>query len=399
MSTTKVIGLYLHIPFCQHKCSYCDFYSVVTLDEINRFVQALCREIQHWSERIEVRREVATIFWGGGTPTLLSPQHAEQIARTLYESFSIRPDVEWTIEANPGTVSLESLQCYRGLGINRISIGIQSFDEEELRFLERIHTAEEAEYAVTLARAAGFENINIDMMYGLPGQTLNRHRSNLERACALAPEHISAYSLVYEPGTPLYHRLLQGEVVPLHEEAEAELYDHTVELLATHGYEQYEVSNFAREGRQCRHNLLYWHRGEYLGFGPSAHSHWQNVRWSNIRSVKRYVAMLEQEELPVVCSETLSAEQQRDEEIFLGLRANGVRIADVERRYGISLLNGAIGQLVQEWISNELAIIDDGRLRLTKRGYAICDALTVSLLRAIDADTVQPTADFVDCGS
>lgn len=395
MSTNKVIGLYLHIPFCQHKCSYCDFYSVVTIGEIDRFVQALCCEIRRWSERIRDVCEVTTIFWGGGTPTLLSPWHADYIARTLYENFSIRPEVEWTIEANPGTVSLESLRCYRGFGINRISIGIQSFDEEELRFLERIHTVQESEYAVKLARAAGFENINVDMMYGLPGQTLNRHRYNLERACALAPEHISAYSLVYEPGTPLYQQLQRGMVIPLQEETEADYYEYTVELLTAHGFEQYEVSNFARPGRQCRHNLLYWHRGEYLGFGPSAHSHWQNVRWNNIRSVKGYIARLEQGELPVVCSETLSAEQQRDEEVLLGLRADGIVLAEFQRRYGISLLRGTAGQCAQEWVRNELAVIKDGRIRLTKRGYAVCDALTVALLRAIDAVSAQPVAPLI----
>jgi oxygen-independent coproporphyrinogen-3 oxidase len=376
------IGVYVHIPFCQHKCSYCDFYSVVSLDAMDRFVEALCHEIRLRSEYApEV--EVATMFWGGGTPSLLDPDQFERIVRQLDETFRFSSDLEWTIEANPGTVALDKLRAYRRLGVNRISFGVQSFDDGELRFLERIHSARDAERAVELARSAGFDNINVDIMYALPGQRTEAHRANIERACALQPEHISAYSLVYEPNTPLYHRMRRGEILPLADEQEAELYMLTAELLERHGYRQYEVSNFAQPGRECRHNLLYWHRGEYLGFGPSAHSHWRNVRWSNIRSVHRYVEAVTNGTFPIAMSEQLSIEEQRNETVFLGLRADGVELSVVERLYGCSIA-GAVADLIERWKQEGLATCDGTKLRLTARGYAVCDGLTVELLDVLE---------------
>lgn len=384
MKHPHYIGLYIHIPFCQHKCLYCDFYSVVTLEAMDRFVDALCREIRLRAERDGTRDIVGTMFWGGGTPSLLKPEHVERIAQVVSDSFDLSPALEWTIEANPGTVTLDNLRLYRRLGVNRLSFGVQSFDERELHFLERIHSAEQAEEAVALARAAGFDNINLDIMYSLPGQDLQTHMSNLNRACRLAPEHISAYSLVYEPGTPLYHQRQRGLVIPLDEEQEAQLYAATVAFLTEQGYSQYEVSNFARDGKQCRHNLLYWHRGEYLGFGPSAHSHRNYVRWSNVRSLQRYLDTLSRDEFPIAQTEYLSIHQQRTECVFLGLRADGIELSTFEREFGLRLTDATLGEIIQQWVQSGWAHLDDDRLRLTSSGYGICDALTIELLEAID---------------
>jgi oxygen-independent coproporphyrinogen-3 oxidase len=384
MNAQRSIGLYVHIPFCQYKCAYCDFYSVVTLDAMDRFVDALCREIELRAALHAAEVEVSTMFWGGGTPSLLAPAHVERIARVLGDCFKWSPDLEWTLEANPGTITLDKLWHYRQLGVNRLSFGVQSFDAKELLFLERIHSAAQAEEAVELARRAGFENINIDIMYALPGQDIRTHERNLERACMLDPEHISAYSLVYEPGTPLYHRMQRGLVVPLGEEQEAALYLTTSAILEAHGYRQYEVSNFAKEGRQCRHNLLYWRRGEYLGFGPSAHSHWNNVRWSNRRSIQHYLDALSCGEFPLAQQEHLSLQQQCTEHVFLSLRAEGLDLAAFEQLYQVRLTVGEPRRVLDEWIAAGWARIEHGRLRLTTAGYALCDEMAVELLDAID---------------
>jgi len=383
MRTARPIGLYVHVPFCQHKCAYCDFYSVVTLEAMERYVEALCREIALRAEFGAANAEVVTVFWGGGTPSLLTPAQVEQIARALSDTFRFASDVEWTIEANPGTISMDKLRLYRQLGVNRLSFGVQSFDEHELRFLERIHTVTEAEEAINSARAAGFDNINLDIMYALPGQEPQRHKRNLERACRLGTDHISAYSLVYEPGTPLYTRRQRGQIIPLNDEQEAMLYAMTVAILEDHGFRQYEVSNFAREGKQCRHNLLYWHRGEYVGFGPSAHSHWENVRWSNVRNIHRYVEALKRGELPIAQKEQLSEQEQRTEYVFLGLRADGIELQSVVEWVG-SDHAGDVLRLIEQWAYAGWATIEQGWIHLTSAGYAICDALTVELLDVLD---------------
>lgn len=390
------MGLYVHIPFCQHKCSYCDFYSVVTLEAMERFTEALVREIRMRAEQEHHDAAVETIFWGGGTPSLLECTQAEQIATALRCSYPLASSYEWTIEANPGTITLEKLRCYRELGINRISFGVQSFDRRELEFLERIHSAQQAEEAVELARRAGFDNINLDVIYALPGQDIETYRQTLERVGSLAPEHISAYSLVYEHGTPLYRQLQRGAIIPLDEDQEATFYSMTVDLLAQWGYRQYEVSNFARPTRECRHNLLYWHRGEYVGFGPSAHSHLGNVRWSNVRSLRQYVDAIERGSLPVVASEYLTIEQQRAECIFLGLRADGIDLDEFARAYGIWLDHGELGEILSEWQRNGWAQCERRRLRLSARGYALCDALTLELLDAIER-AQNASSSFVDC--
>jgi oxygen-independent coproporphyrinogen-3 oxidase len=294
-------GIYVHIPFCQHKCSYCDFYSVVQLQFTEQFVRALCQEMQLYAERMPELAEqpIATVFLGGGTPSLLPLPQLEAIVRQLRALFPIAEDAEWSIEANPGTVDLERLRAIRALGFRRISFGVQSFQEAELRFLERIHTPQEARAAVEWAHAAGFDSINVDLMFAIPGQTLRSWERTLQEALALAPHHISAYSLIWEPGTPLYARWQRGEVHPVAEELDTQMYALVAQFLEAAGYVHYEVSNFARPGHCCRHNLLYWHGQEYLAVGPSAHGFLRGRRYWNVRSLHGYVRRIAAGELPI----------------------------------------------------------------------------------------------------
>lgn len=379
-------SLYLHIPFCEHKCLYCDFYSVAPNGEpahfetlVDRFLEALEREIELRAreERFQVSYE--TVFFGGGTPSLLSPRQVESILSSLAQRFSIEPHAEITLETNPGTVDREKLQAFRSAGVNRLSIGIQSFHDDELRFLSRIHSAQQAKECVRTAYAAGFENVSFDLIFALPGQTLERWKSNLQQAMELAPHHLSTYSLIVEPNTPLQRLVEAKQVAPLSAEADAEMYEFTIDFLISHGYEQYEVSNFARPGFKSRHNSNYWNHKNYLGFGPSAHSFWQRRRWWNVSNVVEYAARLERGVIPVAGDEQLTLDQLRAEEIFLGLRSEGLDVAGFEKRYKTDLLS-LHRQTVDHLLTSRLATLEANRLRLTSRGYPLCDEISSSLL-------------------
>ncbi|MEN3027036.1 MAG: radical SAM family heme chaperone HemW [Chlorobiota bacterium] len=375
-------GLYLHIPFCEHKCCYCDFYSVERPELLESFVDALCHEIELLPEQLPeaVAEPVATVYFGGGTPSLLSPQQLERIVERLHRIFRWGPEVEWTMECNPGTVTEERLRAYRQLGVTRLSFGVQSFHPEELRFLERIHTAQEARLAVEWARRAGFENINIDLMFAVPGQTVESWRATLQQVIALTPQHISAYSLIWEPGTPLYARWKRGEVAPVPEELDVAQYELAVHLLQDAGYLHYEVSNFVQPGYECRHNLLYWHAEEYVALGPSAHGYLRGRRYWNVRSLRQYQELIRQDRLPIASSEHLSTVERLEELVFLGLRSDGLRFDRIRQEFGIDLATEAAPILAQ-W--EELGVVrlrTPHRLWLNWRGYLMCDELASQLI-------------------
>lgn len=385
-------SLYLHIPFCEHKCIYCDFYSIAPNETrpeaglpTRRFIESLKREIclRALEERFRVSCE--TVFLGGGTPSLLSIQELEEIFDAVRRAFFIESDAEITIEANPGTVDPEKFRAYRQLGINRVSMGIQSFHEDDLRFLTRIHSSDQARQCVRDAYAAGFENVSIDLMFSLPGQTQERWTSNLKNAVELNPTHISCYSLIVEPHTPLAKMVGTRQVSLLSVDQDAELYESTIDFLAESGFEQYEVSNFARPGFASRHNKNYWNHSNYLGFGPSAHSFWRGEesdagpeRWWNISSIVGYNESLEKGALAVAGSERLTRKQLLEEEIFLALRSDGVDIGGFQKRYGRNLLSNP-GSDLNELISRDMAVLDRGRVRLTPKGYLVCDEICASL--------------------
>lgn len=379
-------SLYLHIPFCEHKCIYCDFYSIAPKDStdaygalIERFVLSLGREIKMRGEDPAYRVRYDTVFFGGGTPSLLAPSKIGEIFDRLSGTFSLQPNAEVTLETNPGTVGLEKLRDFRSSGINRLSVGVQSFHDDELKFLTRIHSSEQAKECVRNAFRVGFENVSIDLIFALPSQTLERWRSTLDQALALGSTHLSCYSLIVEPKTPLSRMVQAKQVTLLGPETDAEMYEFTIAYLRDHGYEQYEVSNFAKPGYRSRHNSSYWNHSDYLGFGPSAHSFWAGKRWWNLAHTVGYAERLEKGSFPVAGEEELTEEQLRDEAIFLGLRSDGIDVAGFRKRFQKDLL-AEHKNTIDRLLASNLAIQEDGRLRLTAKGYSLCDEICCSFL-------------------
>jgi oxygen-independent coproporphyrinogen III oxidase len=374
-------SIYLHIPFCEHKCLYCDFYSIAPAESnedssalTDSFLRALSTEIDLRAQESRETATYETIFFGGGTPSLLSPKQIEAILNQLAARFSISPDAEITLETNPGTVERTKLKAFRSAGINRLSIGVQSFHNDDLKFLTRIHSSEEAKQCVRDAQAEGFTNINLDLIFSLPHQTPERWLSNLEQAVALSPQHLSCYSLIVEPNTPLYRMVETKQVTLLDTEHDAALYEQTMDFFAAHGYEHYEVSNFALPGFICRHNLNYWNHTSYLSFGPSAHSFWENKRWWNISNIQTYIEKLKNNQFPVSGSEQLTREQLMDEAIFLGLRSNGIDTDKFQLQFGKDLRT-SYESLIQSLMKDRLALLEQNRLRLTSKGYLLCDEI------------------------
>lgn len=390
-----MFGLYLHIPFCEKKCIYCDFYSVERTGEIARFVDTLCKEI---TLRAQYSRDIPkanTVFFGGGTPSLLSAQEMEKILITLRDNFNIEDNAEITAECNPGTVTVEKLTAYRSLGINRLSFGVQSFDEKELAYLQRIHSPKQAFEAMEFSRKAGFDNVNMDLMFALPEQEEEIWKKNLKTMIGLQPDHISAYSLIFEEGTPLFTMMKKGLANPAKEEHDANLYEIGMELLGNAGYAQYEVSNFARNGKECKHNVLYWSGDRYCSFGPSAHGFLHNERYWNYRSLRRYTDYVNNNTLPIANKETLRKEEQMFERAFLELRAKGIRLEKFEEDFSVDIMAIAKDE-IEWWIKNSWAHIREGRLSLLSKGYTVCDELTLSLIALLEkqADTEWEQKDF-----
>jgi oxygen-independent coproporphyrinogen III oxidase len=372
-------GLYVHIPFCERKCIYCDFYSIEQTGGIDAFVSALISEIEIRSSSVSGKSGFTSVFFGGGTPSLLSPGQLGKIVHALHSSFEIGSDAEFTLEANPGTITIDILRAYRETGVNRLSVGIQSFHKDELEFLGRIHDVYEAITAVRQARGAGFDNINIDLIFSLPNQTEHKLRETLSRAIDLQPDHISAYSLTFEPGTPLHKMLELKQVQPLPEEEDAALFELTVDMLESAGYNQYEVSNYAQEGKQCRHNITYWSHDEYIGFGPSAHSYMNGIRSWNVRSLSRYLEALGESRMPVAGEETLTDEQLAGETIFLGLRAHGLDLGKLRSAFGLDLLASRTYQ-IENFINDKLITLEQEFLRVTRKGRILSDLIARELM-------------------
>lgn len=373
----KPLELYIHIPFCLRKCAYCDFLSNVQNEEtIETYVLSLVDEIlAHGSERKYVSDyEVTTIFFGGGTPSILNASQIQRIFYALEKSFEIAPDAEITIEANPGTVTIEKLEAYRACGINRISFGLQSANNEELKLLGRIHTYEEFLESFRLARECGFENINVDLISAIPKQTLASWEETLKNIIALNPEHISAYSLIVEEGTPfanMYGEGCPGEQDLPSEEEERKIYYRTKEMLKDAGYNRYEISNYAKEGMECKHNLGYWERKEYLGIGLGSASLINNVRYSNISDLSRYIKCAKHLDIIQEDIQVLSAQEQLEEFMFLGLRKmGGVSEREFKKSFGVDI-DEVYGKQLKKLILEDLIERKDAWIRLTERGIDV----------------------------
>ena len=377
-------SLYLHIPYCEKKCIYCDFYSIENMNSMEQFLTALEKEIRMYAGRFSQGDAVDTIFFGGGTPSLLPPSTMGRILTALRSNYPIRTDAEITVETNPGTVDVERLRGYRSLGVNRLSIGIQSLHPHELAFLSRIHTSEEAVQCVENAYRAGFENVSVDLIFSLPNQTLEQWNENLRRAIALEPKHISAYSLIVEEHTPLFTMVQNKMVSPLPEGLDAEIYESTIETMAEYGYQQYEISNYAKPGYECRHNKNYWNHSNYLSFGPSAHSFWkegptQGSRWWNVRSIAQYCESIGKDEFPLGGSEGVDKDMMFSEAIFLGLRTGELNVAMLQQLYGVDILT-THGEKLKSFSDDDLLRIKDRHITLTRKGFLVCDAIAESLL-------------------
>jgi len=375
----KQTALYIHIPFCKHKCIYCDFYSIITTDNINPFLSALKKEIETYSKNFSKDRIITSIFFGGGTPSLMDTGYLNEVLNRINKCFTVADDVETTIETNPGTISFEKLKEFKYIGFNRISIGVQSFNEDELKFLTRIHSKEAAVKTVEDANNAGFENINIDLIFNLPKQTKEIWMNNLEQAVSLPITHLSAYSLILERGTILNKMVLDGKVTLQDSDYDADLYSSTIEFLTNQGYTQYEISNFCKDGFECRHNNSYWHYRDYLSFGTAAHSFANGKRWWNFSSLKKYISEINNCGSAVRNYEVLTKEQKLNEYVMLSLRSSGLNKKEFREKFG--------GEWLKEKEDYFLILIEKDfiesnseTIKLTNRGYAVCDEILKNLL-------------------
>lgn len=392
LSGTDLISLYVHIPFCLRKCRYCDFLSAPQTDiDRERYVKALIREIKTQKD-CPAGRPVDTVFFGGGTPSVLSADQIGRIIDALREVFLILPDAEVSLETNPGTADFEKLSAFKEAGINRLSMGVQSMHDEELHLLGRIHTAEQALEAFKTARAAGFDNINIDLMSALPGQTFDSWADSLRQAVEWRPEHISAYSLIIEPGTPFSALYDDGELPPLpDEETDRKMYHYTREYLAQHGYGRYEISNYALKGRECRHNSGYWTGHPYLGFGIGAASYVNGARFSNIPDFETYIVEMEKAGIPAEIEQvyekirteihSLTEQEKMEEFMFLGLRMTaGVKTSDFASRFGKSL-DEVYGDVIRRHLAQGLLQRTPEGFCLTERGTDVSNYVMADYLQ------------------
>jgi len=381
----QTVSLYLHIPFCHTRCYYCDFNTYAGILPLREpYVRALLAEIALAGEQARhddgSPRRARTIFFGGGTPSLLTVTQIKRLLNACRAAFALDEDAEITLEANPGTLTSEQLVGLRAAGINRLSLGSQSFDAQLLKTLGRIHTPAEITQALSHARAAGFTSINLDFMFGLPGQSMHQWQETLAQALMLRPEHLSLYSLIIEEGTPFFNWTQEGRIVPGDEDLCADMYEYADELLQTAGYVNYEISNWALPGHQSRHNLTYWRNLPYIGMGAGAHSFFAGKRFSNERDPQQYINTLKKQQLPVVESETIEAMQEMSETAFLALRtASGLHLPTFEERFATPFAC---------FVGNRLRIVEEaglleqeeGWLRLSKRGRLLGNEVFLRLL-------------------
>ncbi len=373
-------GLYIHIPFCLKKCAYCDFYSEITeLNGIKDFLKSCSDEIELYAEHpIFSQAEFQTCYLGGGTPSLLAAEQIEQLVSKARRFFRFSSTFESAIEANPETVSLSRLKDYRSIGINRLSLGIQSFSDSELKTLGRIHQAAQAAKSIEWAHQAGFENIGLDLIFAIPGQTVEQWQANLLRAIQFKPKHLSIYGLTFEPGTLLQQRIADGKLIKVSEETERGMYLWSIDALSQAGYQQYEISNFALPGFECQHNLSYWNGTSYLGIGPSAHTFWDGHRQWNVKSLENYLTLLNSYSLPIDGQEKLSRRQQILEFVYLSLRTkSGVDLDQFEARFGQAFTKKfeTVLDRLSRHPDGEIFQIQKNKFKLTSEGFVLFDEI------------------------
>lgn len=376
MKSEKALALYLHIPFCRHRCAYCDFNTYTTVSELmSDYVVALRKEIHQVSRG--TNRPVATVYFGGGTPSLLPASDLGSVLREIQDSFRLEDDVEITIEANPETLSPDYLAKIRQAGVNRLSLGAQSADPAQLALLERTHDFDTVIRAVSYAKSAGFQNISLDLIYGLPGQSLASWQESLRAVLSLDTQHLSLYCLTIEPGTPMNRWLMNGRIEPPDPDLAADQYETAVELLAQHGFEHYEISNWALPGRACRHNVVYWRNGAYLGLGAGAHGHARGYRYSVVKQPRVYIRRMQDHQsgqypwsAAVADKRKLTKQDQMSDTVITQLRLleEGLRLDKFASHFGVDLY-AAFPGICEQLIEWGLLRLEGDRLLLSRRGY------------------------------
>ncbi len=370
-------GIYIHIPFCKSKCSYCDFYSKTDFSQRKELIDCLIKEIHLQKNYID--ENVETIYFGGGTPSVLSSDELERILSALEANFLIEEDAEITLEANPDDLTAEYLNALKLIKINRLSIGVQSFDNKQLKAINRRHSSEAALTAVEVSKNNGFNNISIDLIFGLPEQDLASWKEQVNKAMYLDIQHLSAYGLMYEEGTPLWRKMKKGEVVPVDDETSIAMYHYLVKTCVENGFEHYEISNFAKPGFRSRHNSAYWQEKSYLGIGPSAHSYNGISRQWNILSISQYCRKINQGET-FYEKEILNLQDKYNDFVMVSLRTmDGINLETLQNRFGEKMYNHCL-KSAEAFINNGKLAIDKNFLRLTIDGVMTSDQIIVELM-------------------
>lgn len=363
-----VRGVYIHIPFCHQICNYCDFNKFFFHNQpVDEYIESLGKEMALWQNDLQ-KAEIETIFIGGGTPTSLSVDQLDRLLELITTYIPMEHVTEFSSEANPDELTLDKMQKMREYGVNRLSMGVQTFDQDLLKVLGRTHSNDHVYEVIEHAKQTDFPSISIDLMYGLPNQTMDQWKASLQEAFRLKIPHISAYSLLVEPKTIFYNLLSKGKLSLPGEDLEAEMYSYLLEEMKSHGYIQYEISNFAYVGKESKHNLLYWNNDEYIGLGAGAHGYVNGKRYSNHGPIKKYMQTIDTGEQPLMMQKEVTTVEKMEEEMFLGLRKNeGVSLAKFEERYGLTLRD-VYGKELDELFQRELLVLENNFVRLTSRG-------------------------------
>ncbi|MBY1379491.1 radical SAM family heme chaperone HemW [Clostridioides difficile] len=390
-----MLGLYVHIPFCVKKCKYCDFNSYkMDIDSKKRYIEDLKIEMELYSNKLykdnkyknkeccslNKNDKITSIFVGGGTPSILTSDEIREVFISIKEMFEIDENAEITIECNPGILTLEKLKTMKEIGINRLSIGLQAIQEKHLNFIGRIHTYEEFEKNYKDALSVGFKNINIDLMYSLPNQTLCDWKETLEKVVHLNPTHISAYSLILEEGTELYNMYESNKFELIDENVDIEMYEYTINYLKSKGYNQYEISNYSKEGYNCEHNILYWECEHYIGIGAGASGYINENRYNNVESLEDYHLSLVKREKPIQENEILSEKDMIEEKIFMGLRMNkGIKFEDFKKKFGIDFRE-KYNKQIEMLLARKLINQSFEGIQLTQKGREISNSVFIEFM-------------------
>lgn len=377
-----MLGLYVHVPFCAQKCNYCDFnsYKIEEKNQKKDYLISIKKEMELYKEEFK-NKEFTSVFLGGGTPSILTPEELTILIENIYSNFNIKRDAEITMECNPGTLNKVKLKAIKSLGINRLSMGLQVTQDHHLKYIGRIHTYEQFEKNYKDAIEVGIDNINVDLMYSLPNQSFDEWKETLNKIINLNPSHISAYSLILEEGTKFYDMYLNKEFELNDEEVDISIYNYTIDTLYKNGYHQYEISNYAKDNFECKHNVLYWKCEEYVGIGASASGYFNGIRYNNICELDNYEKMILEGEKPIEWEEKLSIKDEIEESIFLGLRMNeGIQISDFKEKYNFDFEKEYKNE-IEKLSKMELIEIDNNLMKLTQKGREISNSVFVEFIK------------------